>query len=141
MYVVDASVLVADARPLEPHHPEARALLKRISAENRAVFLPSIALAEVASALSRGTGRPDLARRWVRALQGLPNLQFVVVDHDLAALAADLAADQGLRGCDAVYVALARQRGARLVTLDHRQRSKVPPDVLARTPAEELTAG
>ena len=52
--------------------------------------------------------------------------------------AAELAAQQQIRGCDAVYVALARQRGAVLITLDRQQRDRVPPDVVARTPAQEL---
>ncbi len=42
------------------------------------------------------------------------------------------------RSCDAVYVALAQQRNATLITLDGQQRERVPPDVLAYTPAEAL---
>ena len=41
MYVLDASVHVADARPQEPHHADARALLARMAAENRQVLLPA----------------------------------------------------------------------------------------------------
>jgi len=35
-------------------------------------------------------------------------------------------------------VALAQQRDAALITLDRQQRERLPPDVVARTPAEEL---
>jgi predicted nucleic acid-binding protein len=62
----------------------------------------------------------------------------VPVDDVLGDLAASLAAEYQIRGCDAVYVALARQRGVPLITLDHRQRERVPPDVVAWTPAQEL---
>jgi predicted nucleic acid-binding protein len=56
MYVIDASVHVADARPQEPYHIEARTLLARMAAENHPVYLPEVVLAEIAAAISRGTG-------------------------------------------------------------------------------------
>jgi predicted nucleic acid-binding protein len=140
MYVIDASVHVADARPQEAHHPEARALLARLAAEKRVVYLPEIVLAEIAAAVSRGTGERTLARRLVAALRRVPHFQYVPVDHVLGDLAASLAAEHQIRGCDAVYVALARQRGATLITLDRQQRERVPADVVAHTPAEELSA-
>lgn len=138
MYVIDASVHVADARPQEPHHAEAQALLAQVAAERRVVCLPVIVLAEVAAAISRGTGRPVLARRLTAALRRVPHFQFVPVDDALGQLAADLAAQHQIRGCDAIYVALAQQRGATLITLDRQQRERMPPGVVAHTPAEEL---
>jgi predicted nucleic acid-binding protein len=53
-------------------------------------------------------------------------------------LAAQLAAQHQLCGCDSIYVALAQQRGSTLITLDRQQQERVPPGVIARTPAEEL---
>jgi predicted nucleic acid-binding protein len=138
MYVIDASVHVADARPQEPHHAQARNLLGRLAGEGWPVYLPTIVLAEVAAAISRGTGRPNLARRLIATLQRVPHFRFVPVDDDLGQLAAELAAEHQIRGCDAVYVALAQQCGATLITLDGQQRERVPPGVVAHTPAEEL---
>ena len=141
MYVIDASVHVADARPQEPHHAEARALLARLAAEGSRVYLPEITLAEVAAAISRGTGIPSVAQRWVAALRRVPHFRFVPVDAALGDLAAWISAQYVIRGCDAVYVALAQQRGSTLITLDRQQRERVPPrpaGVPARTPAEEL---
>jgi predicted nucleic acid-binding protein len=60
------------------------------------------------------------------------------VDDALGLLAAELAAQYQIRGCDAVYVALAQQRGATMVTLDGQQWKRVPSDVIARTPVEAL---
>ena len=73
-------------------------------------------------------------------LQRVSHFEFVPVSVDLGRLAAALASDYRIRGCDAIYVALARERGARLITLDRQQRDRVPPDVIARSPAEELSA-
>ena len=140
MYVIDASVHVADARPQEPHHAEVQALLTRVAAEGRVVYLPVIVLAEVAAAISRGTGRAALAVRLTAILRRVPHFEFVPVDDALGQLAAELAAQHQTRGCDAIYVALAQQRGAALITLDREQRERVPPDVVARTPSEELAA-
>ena len=138
MYVIDASVHVADAWPQEPHHAEARTLLAHIAIQGKTVYLPAIVLAEIAAAISRGTGRAALAQRLTAALQRVPHFQFIPVDDMLGRLAAGLAAQHRLRGCDAVYVALAQQRTATLITLDRQQQMRVPSDVTARTPAEEL---
>jgi predicted nucleic acid-binding protein len=138
MYVIDASVHVADARPQELHHAKARELLARIAAEGQVVYLPMIVLAEVAAAISRGTGRPVLARRLTATLLRVPHFRFVPVDDALGRLAAQVAADHQIRGSDAVYVALAQQKGATLITVDRQQRERVPPTITARTPAEEL---
>lgn len=47
-----------------------------------------------------------------------------------------LAAQAGLRSSDAVYAATARRFGARLVTLDHQQRDRLPADIVTKTPGE-----
>lgn len=69
MYVIDASVHVADALPQEPHHMQARTLLARMAAENRQVYLPEVVLAEIAAAISRGTRQKALALRLIAALR------------------------------------------------------------------------
>jgi predicted nucleic acid-binding protein len=140
MYVIDASVYVADIRPEEPHHAEARAFLSQVFVETPSVYLPVIVLPEIAAAIARGTSEPALARRLTAVLQRVSHFEFVPVSADLARLAAALASDYRIRGCDAIYVALARERGARLITLDQQQRDRVPPDVIARSPAKELSA-
>jgi len=140
MYVVDASVHVADARPQEPHHAEAHVLMTNMAAEGCCVYLPEIVLAEVAAAISRGTGRSDIAQRLAAVLRRVPHFQYVPVDTALGDRAAQISARHRIRGCDAVYVALALERSAILITLDRQQWERVPPDLIARTPAEELAA-
>ncbi len=138
MYVIDASVHVADARPQEPYHAEARALMARVAARNLPVLLPEIVLAEVAAGISRGTGQIALAQRLVGVLRRVPQFRFVPVEHTLGDLAAEIAASHQIRGCDALYVALAQQWDAILITLDRQQRERVPTYIIARSPAEEL---
>jgi predicted nucleic acid-binding protein len=138
VYVIDASVHVADARPQEPHHAEARALLARVAAQNLPVLLPEIVLAEIAAAVSRGTDQIALAQRLVATLRRVPQFEFVPIEHTLGDLAAEIAAQYQIRGCDAVYVALAEQRNVTLISLDHRQLERVPAHIVAQSPAEEL---
>jgi predicted nucleic acid-binding protein len=138
VYVIDASVHVADARPQEPKHREARALLACVAAEGLPVYLPEIVLAEVAAAISRGTGRAEVAQRLAATLRRVPHFAYVAVDAALGDLAAQISARYQIRGCDAVYVALALERNATLITLDQQQRVRVPAGIIARTPAEEL---
>ena len=138
MYVIDASVHVADARPQDPNHAEARAFLDHVAEEGCAVVLPTIVLAEVAAAISRGMGVPDVARRATAILRRQPHFRFLAVDDRLGDLAAEVAAGAQIRGCDAVYVALALQHGATLITLDREPQARVPDGMAARTPAQEL---
>ena len=140
MFVVDASVHIADMRPAEPYHPEARAFLDHVRQTGKLAYGPMTVLAEVAAGIARGTGQPGLARRLTGLLQRVPNFIFTPVDKALGGLAAELAAERQMRGGDAVYVALALQLGAILVTLDDEQRQRAPTAVLARTPAEALAA-
>jgi predicted nucleic acid-binding protein len=139
MYVVDASVYVADMRPSEPHHPEARAFLDQVRSDGDPAYGPIIVLAEVAAGISRGTGRPGLARRLTGLLRRVPNFIFVPVDEALGQQAAEIAAGRQIRGCDSVYVALAQRLGATLITLDGEQRQRAPAAVLAQTPSEALS--
>jgi predicted nucleic acid-binding protein len=139
MYVVDASVHIADMRPSEPHHPEARAFLDQVRSDGELAYGPIIVLAEVAGGISRGTGRPDLARRLMGLLQRVPNFVFVPVDDALGQQAAEIAADCQVRGCDSVYIALAQQLGATLITLDSEQRQRSPAALLSQTPSEALS--
>lgn len=136
-YVVDASVYVARTRRSEPGFADAAAFFHRLDVEQRSVYLPAIALPEIAGNIARATGKPRHARRLL-AIFMQPYVYVVDVDATLGRLAANLAAEHRIRGCDAVYVALAQLRNAPLITLDQEQRQRVPLSVTARTPAEEL---
>jgi predicted nucleic acid-binding protein len=60
------------------------------------------------------------------------------LDATLARQAAEVAAQCGLRGSDAVYAAVALRFGSTLVTLDRQQRERVDGVVSTRYPAEML---
>jgi predicted nucleic acid-binding protein len=121
MPVIDASVYVALVNAQEPAHATSLAWYHRMIEERAAITAPNIILAEVAAALSRGLGDAALALQAVEQLQRSKIITLAPISHPLAELAADVAARYCIRGCDALYVALARQTGDDLVTLDQQQ--------------------
>jgi len=137
-YVVDASVFVADAHPGEPHHRAANLFLQYAAATLLPIYTPAIALAEIAAAIARGHNRATWAQRLVKKLQSFPHIEITPIEGVLANSAAELAAQQRLRGCDAVYVALAQSKGATLISLDQEHKLRAPTTMTVHTPAEEL---
>lgn len=134
MPVVDASVCVALFNADEPGHPASRRWLAERQGEAEPIVSPVILLAEVAAALGRGLGDADLARQAVRLLRGRHLLELFPVTETLAARAAEIAAEQKIRGCDAIYVALARQLEMELVTQDRQQLERGAAVVATRAP-------
>ncbi len=121
MYVVDASVWVSRFVPSDVHHQPSYHWLEGTFTRGELLAAPALLLAEVAGALSRRTGRPEVAARAIDLLEQLPNSRLVTVDPQLARLAARLAGQLRLRGGDALYVALAQQLGFSLFTWDREQ--------------------
>jgi predicted nucleic acid-binding protein len=134
MAVIDASVYIALINAHEKDHPASWAWFEQAQATREPVVAPVILLAEVAAALSRGVGDLALAHRVVRQMKRPGLIELVPVTLALAERAATIAADQRIRGCDAIYVALADQLGDCLVTLDRQQLERSAAVVSAREP-------
>lgn len=132
--VLDASVWVSASIPDDVHHRSTRAWLAAVSSTDTLVS-PALGLLETAGAVSRRTGSPALARRIVAAIERLPNVIIVIPDAELWTLSVESAAARGLRGADAMYVALAHALGFPLATWDADQRKKAEPRVRVITPA------
>ena len=134
MAVIDASVYVALMNAHEPAHESSWAWLEQAKRAGEPVRAPAILLSEVSAALSRGVGDPALAHQAVEQLLRTRTVDLYPVTVELAERAARIAADCGIRGCDAVYVALAEETGEVLVTLDEQQLERGRAVVPAREP-------
>jgi predicted nucleic acid-binding protein len=121
MPVIDASVYVAIINVKEQDHTQSWAWFEQSKMAGETIYAPTIMLAEVAAAISRGSKDPVLAHQVVQQLEQTNVIELVPVTRTMAAQAASIAADHRIRGCDSVYVALARQLSTSLVTLDHKQ--------------------
>jgi predicted nucleic acid-binding protein len=131
MFVVDASVWVAALFRPDQFHIESRAWLDSLRGRDGQAA-PLLILPEVAGAVARRSGRPTLGHRARTWLQALPDLMLYTIDGDLAERAAAAAADLGLAGADAVYLALAEALDVPLVTWDSGPLERAAPR--ARTP-------
>lgn len=132
--VMDASVWVSALVPPDINHIASHLWLGQYLADGGGIVIPALLLPEVAGAISRRTGQPDLGHRAANAVLRIPGLRLVPVDARLAGEAAELAADLRLRGADAVYVALAHYLGIPLITWDVEQQARARAVVIVRTP-------
>jgi predicted nucleic acid-binding protein len=132
--VVDATVWVSRLVPQDAFHAASRRWLAAHAATGGRLVAPVLLVAEVAGAIARRTGEPRLARRAVETLLHVPALRLVPLDPGLGRAAAELAADLGLRGADACYVAVARELHLPLLTWDEDQRVRAGQVVAAYSP-------
>ena len=126
MAVVDASVWAARFLRKDRAHERAKAWFARAVDERLVIHVPAVALAELAGAIARQTEQKRgnrLAGEAVAVLQA-SGAKVVEVSHALASRAAQIAAKHRVRGCDAIYVALAEQLSEPLVSLDAEQLSR-----------------
>lgn len=134
--VTDASIWVANMIPQDLFHPISRDWLKRQRDQGVDLLAPAILITEVAGVIRRQTGQPGLAHKIVRTLKELPGLVLVEMSYTLVQQATELAADLGLRGADAYYVAVANYLQIPLATYDEDQLSRasaVLPSVIRPT--------
>ena len=134
MPVIDASLYIALINSHEAAHASSWDWFEEAKRADEPVLAPVILLAEVAAALSRGLDDPGLARQVIRQLEKSSVIELVPVTQALAKRAASIAVEARIRGCDAVYVALADQLDDRLVTLDRQQLERVRAIIEVWTP-------
>ncbi len=135
MIVVDASVSVSVSVPVDTFHARSVAWLRSVRAAMDDLAAPNIVLAEVAGAVARRTKSAEAGHEALRALRRISRLDILTVDESLADQAANVAANLGLRGADAVYVALADRLGCPIVTWDDEMIRKTSGVIEARQPS------
>lgn len=133
-YSVDASVFVNAFNPHETGHAASLAALTAIQEGGDPIIVPTLVLAEVASAVARASDDTAGAMEYVDAIAALPNVTLVTMTPAVARQAADLAAAHRLRGADAVYVAVSLRYGTVLVTRDGEQLRRGSAAVTCLTP-------
>ncbi len=134
MTVIDASVYIALVNEDEPGFVASWQWLQAIYNNRERLAAPAIMMAEVAAGISRGKGDIIHARKIIRCLQRSRLIEFWPISLSLAARSAEIAADYRIRGCDAVYVALAEQLGTDLVSLDRQQLARGTAVVSTHSP-------
>jgi predicted nucleic acid-binding protein len=108
--------------------------LESVVVSNDRLVAPTLLVTEVAGAIRRLTGTQTFASRVVEKLVELSGVAFIGLDQERARRAASLAAETGLRGADAVYLALAQEMQETLVTVDRQQADRSAGIVDVRIP-------
>ena len=134
MSVIDASVYVSLVSPHEDAHDRTRSWFEAFLRSGGTLYAPVIILGEVAAAIGRGQGDSERAQNVADALRRSYMIQLHAVSLTLADRAAAIAARQQIRGCDALYVALAEALNEDLVTLDRQQQKRGAAVVTTRSP-------
>jgi predicted nucleic acid-binding protein len=111
-------VIVAALRRQEKDHLSALELLRKIKDQEHIAIEPYTVLVEVTAAIRRRTGSKELATRVKNDLIELGSFRFVDLDTFSSSSAAEIAADIGVRGMDAIVIQVAKEFGIPLVTLD-----------------------
>ena len=131
---IDASVFVSAFSPAESAHKASKAFMTRVRAEGLPIIVPTLVLPEIASAIARGQGKPDLGVQFAEEVGRFPNIVLVSLDKTLAKQAVEAATKYRLRGSDAVYAAVALRFGTELVTLDREQLERLEGVLSVREP-------
>lgn len=134
MAVIDASIYVAFINSHEPGHQASHNWILQVRAKREPLIAPNILLPEVCAAIRRGIGKSALSRQVWKHLRSSTVISMIPVTDSLANRAAEITVDHAIRGCDAVYVALAEQRGHTLVTLNRQQLQRAAALVPTTTP-------
>jgi predicted nucleic acid-binding protein len=132
--VVDASVWVSQVSTREVHHIASRDWMIRYLGEGGTLIAPALLPIEVASAIARRTSRLSFAKRVASSLSQRASLTLVALDSTLLETALDRTVDLRLRAGDALYVAVAYERGIPLVSWDNEQLSRSSTLVQTFTP-------
>ena len=134
LFTLDASVFVAAYRTQETCCAISRDLFRLLREADVLLIEPAILPVEIAAALAHAGENPSWAAEYAESVMSLPYLTLQPVDERLARRAVALATQCRLRGADSLYVTVAAQYGARLVTLDAEQLERAPTTLGACKP-------
>lgn len=134
MPVIDASIYIALVTPREDAHQTTRAWYEAALRSGESIYAPVIILCEVVAAISRGQDDSVRAQKVADALKRSQAITLHTISLPLADRAAMIATEHRIRGCDAIYVALAEAIGEDLLTLDRQQKERGAAVVDTRSP-------
>ncbi len=120
IWVIDTSALIRLFVPDGPIHSELEAAFNRAASGADVLLAPQLLLAETANVLLRKQRRGELsAQELGELLQAIVALPIRLCEHGPLLLPATvLAQAHGLTVYDALYLAVAEQHSARLITSD-----------------------
>lgn len=133
--VVDANVWLAAFDSAEPGHLQSTAFLDEAAAQNIEFVGPVIVLVEVAAATLRKSRISEKGILAMKELHQIPGIQFLDFTLASAEEAGESASRLFLKGADSIYVTLASELEAELVTLDREIQERAAGELSVFSPA------
>jgi predicted nucleic acid-binding protein len=120
IWVIDTSALIRLFVPDGPIHPQAEMAFNRATSGADLILAPQLLLAESGNVLQRKRRRGELSEPELNELlQAVLAMPIRYCEHETLLLpACGLAETYGLSVYDAIYLALAEQQGAQVMTCD-----------------------
>ena len=134
MPVIDASIYISLVTRGEDAHQPTRTWYEAALRSGEVMHAPVVILSEVAAAISRGQDDNERARKVAETLKRSQAITLHTVSLSMADRAAVIASEHRIRGCDALYVALAEALDKALFTLDRQQKERGAAVVVTRSP-------
>jgi predicted nucleic acid-binding protein len=131
---VDASVFVNALSPDEDGSDKSAGFISQLKNEGVTLIQPTLFIPEVVASIARKQDSSEIALEILNELRKISNLMLVDLDDDFAVFASEVAANNRLRGSDAVYAAIALRFGTELVTLDKEQLDRLSKVLSVRKP-------
>ena len=131
---VDASVFVNAFSPTEEGSNQSFEFITKLRNEGTPIIQPTLFLPEVIASIARKKDDAELALELAQELRNFSSLTLVTMDENLAEFASEVAANNRLRGSDAVYAAVALRFGTELITLDREQLDRLPKVLSVKLP-------
>jgi predicted nucleic acid-binding protein len=133
---VDASVFVNAFSPTEDGSDESFGFITWLRNEKIPLIQPTLFIPEVIASIARKKGDAKLALELAQELRNFSSLTLISLDESLADFSGEVAAQNKLRGSDAVYAAVALRFGTELITLDKEQLERLPEVLPVRSPSK-----
>ena len=131
---LDASVFVNALSPDEDGSDKSAEFISQLKNDGVTLIQPTLFIPEVVASIARKQDSTQIALEVLHELRKISNLTLVDLDDDFADFASEVAANNRLRGSDAVYAAVALRFGTELITLDKEQLDRLPKVLSVRAP-------
>ena len=132
---VDASVFVNALSPDEDGSDESAEFISQLKQEGVVLIQPTLFIPEVVASIARKQDSTNIALEVLYELKKFPQLTLVDLNDDFSDFASEVAANNRLRGSDAIYAAVALRFGTELITLDKEQLARLPKILRVTVPS------
>lgn len=133
---IDASVFVAFLDNEDCEQLNASKCIEFCQKGNQKIFISSVFVSEVISALGRKTQNMNIALKAYDLIEAMKNIKFVTLDEEFSKKTNSLVARLFLRGADAIYAAIAQNSKSVLITLDKEMQKRSKTYIEVYSPLE-----